>query len=375
MTPDAGRRALLCALACTTCSAFAGAPASAIRGASYVDPSGAIVPECTIVIQEGRIAQVGGEPPAGAEITEYAGCVVCPGFVDVCAALSAADQTGEASSALQPEANAEDVLNRFSPQLEAALASGVTTFALCPDDSNLVGGRVAVVQTGDADGRPQVRTRDGPMKLSLSPAIFSAVREPSARAGALAMLREALSHPPAEAADPWARFAAGQLPGLMSAPSAADVRSALDLAAQFKLRLAIVHSESARDVAAAVGAAQCPVVVGPLTVSSATRVLQAAGVFERAGVPVAIAGGLPGRAADSLRQGAALAVRYGMSDSAARRAITRVPAELLGVGEEVGSIAVGRRADLLVFTGDPLDPRSRLVAVVVDGVVVRSMRP
>jgi imidazolonepropionase-like amidohydrolase len=93
-------------------------------------------------------------------------------------------------------------------------------------------------------------------------------------------------------------------------------------------------------------------------------------VFEKHGVKTAIAGGLPTAPADSLRIGAAVAARNGLSLPAARKAITNIPAELLGIEEQTGKIEKGLRADLVVFSGDPLDLQSRVLAVYVSGVRV-----
>ena len=108
-------------------------------------------------------------------------------------------------------------------------------------------------------------------------------------------------------------------------------------------------------------------IVNPLDLTAARRDALAAGLFEKHGVKVAIAGGLPHAPADSLRIGAAVAARAGLTPEAARRSISIVPAELLGVDEQVGSIALGHQADLVVFSGDPLDLRSRVLAVYVGG--------
>ena len=67
------------------------------------------------------------------------------------------------------------------------------------------------------------------------------------------------------------------------------------------------------------------------------------------------------------RAAAAVAVRNGMTPAAARRAITSAPAAALGISDRVGSIERGRLADLVVFSGDPLDLRSRVLAVYVRG--------
>ena len=88
-----------------------------------------------------------------------------------------------------------------------------------------------------------------------------------------------------------------------------------------------------------------------------------------AGVPLALSAVAAGDAV-TLREAAGLAIRGGLARDAALAAITRGAAEILGVGAEVGTLAVGRAADLVVCTGDPLEPTTRVRAVVVDGTIV-----
>jgi hypothetical protein len=253
--------------------------------------------------------------------------------------------------------------------LRAALAAGVTTFALAPDDQNLVGGRIAVCQTSGPNGQPVVLTDAGPLKLSIAPESFKQDREPTSRAGAIGLLRERIeaARQSGSETDPLAAFAAGRLPGVFATPSAADVLAALRLKADYGVQLVLIHTRDARLVAEQTAGQVAGVIVGPLDLGVGRREALAAGIFEHRGVPAALAGGLPARPADSLRIAAAVAARAGLSAEAARRAITAVPAELLGVGDRIGRIQEGYRADLVVFSGDPLDLRSRVLAVYVAG--------
>lgn len=349
-----------------------------IRAAARVDPDGEVRADGLIVIRDGKLAQVGGQPPAGALVEDFGDAVVCPGLIDVHSALGAMGHLSESQSAIEPSARAADVLDRFHAQLRAALAAGVTTFGLAPDDTNLIGGRIAIAQTSGPDGKPALLSDAGPLKLSLSPQVFASDREPTSRSGALEMLRstiakarQARGRAGGQAEEALSAFSSGRLSGILSAPSGADVLAALELAREFGLKLALIHETDARLIANEVAAAGLGVIVGPLDLSAAPRQAGAAGVLEQAGVEVAIAGGLPNAPADSLRLSAAVAVRNGLSAGAARRAITSTAAKFLGVGERVGVLQNGRQADLVIFSGDPLDLRSRVLAVYVGGKRVR----
>jgi len=343
-----------------------------VEANAYVTPEGKLRRSGRVVIENGVIVQVGGERPAGTVVDGYEGGVLCPGLIDCHTGLGVLGPLGEHAAAVQPRVRARDAFNRYSWQLRAALEAGITTFGLVPDDENLVGGRVAVCQTASPEGGARALTDGGPLKLSLAPGVFKVDREPTSRSAALGMLREKLeavhggSNSSAER-DALRAFAEGRLAGWLTAPSGADVLAGVQLADEYGLRLTLIHTHDARLVAGELGDAVEGVVVGPLGMMAERRDAEAAKRFVEAGVPVALAGGLPHQPADSLRIGACVATRAGLPRAAARRAITSEPAKLLGLGKWIGTIEKGYQADLVVFSGDPLDLRSRVLAVYVGG--------
>lgn len=346
----------------------------AIGAGRYVRPDGKIEALPGLTIRDGRIASIAA-PDAHVARHAYADAVVCPGLIDCLGALGVKAGLTEVNAAVQPELDAADALNAFSGEFAAALRAGVTTVALAPDDRNLVGGRVAVVHVAAGLGRSGVHQRGGAMKLSLSPAAFLVDREPTSRSGAVRMLRDALAAVRDDASAAWRGVLDGERMALAAAPAGADVLAIADLARTYKLRAAVIHSDEADRVATAAGDAIAAAIVGPFDLSTSPRRAAAAREFERATIPVAIGGGLPAAPADSLRIGAAVAARGGLSLPAARRAISAVPAEILGVADLVGSIREGLQADLVVFSGDPVDLRSRVLAVYADGQLVYRAAP
>lgn len=344
----------------------------ALRAEKWVGPDGGLHDDGLVVIQDGRIQQVGGEAPADARVLAFEG-VLSPGLVDAYGSLGARGELAELASAVEPDAQARDALDRYRNNVDKALAAGVTTFTVTPNDENLVGGQVAICAPGVADGWPEVLDAEGVLKLSLSSEAYKGDREPTSRAGAVALLRRTLAQAAKpDARGPLAELMAGQRRAVLSAPTAPDVIAGLRMIDEHELPAALVHQHDAQAVAPLLAAAKVAVVVGPYDLYSSRRDARAAGVFEDAGVEVVLAGGLPQAPADSLRLGAAIAVREGLSPEAARRAITSAAAEMLGTGQELGSLAPGRRADVVVFSGDPLDLRSRVVAVFVGGQVALS---
>jgi imidazolonepropionase-like amidohydrolase len=341
-----------------------------LKAGGWVTPDGAIAPDAAIVIRDGRIAQVNAAG-VGGEVVAFSGGVVSPGLVDVLSQLTAEGQLAEPAEAIQPAAQAAEAFDAHRLALRRALAGGVTAFGLSPGDVNVVGGRIAVCRTAGPAAAAHVLVADGPMKLAIAESVFRSDREPTARSGAIDLLRRTLTSAKAAGdGDPAALLKPmldGQMTGVCTAPTEADIGAVFSLQQEFALRLAVRHEWDAAQVAPDFKGANLTAIVGPFDLQAHPRRALAPARFEAAGAPVAIAGNLPFGPPDALRISAAVAVRNGLSPAAARRAITAVPADVLGVGDQIGRIAAGARADLVIFSGDPLDLRSRVLAVFLDG--------
>lgn len=338
-----------------------------IRATQWVAPDGSLQPDAIVVIENGRLKQVGGEPPRGVRVLEFEG-VLSPGLVDAYGALATHGPVSENTRAVETDAQATNVFDRHSQDIRKAIAAGVTTFAIAPGDEDLISGQFAICVARPDATQAELLVEQGPLKLSLSPAVYKMDREPTSRGGAIGMLRRILAAGAAvDAEGPVSAFVSGRRTGIIAAPLAADVLAVLGLKKDYAFDAVIVHEKDARDVAELLASAAMPVIVGPLGLDASRRTATAAGVYERAGVEISIAGGFPWASADSLRLGANIAVGGGLSLPAARRAITISPARALGVADQVGAIEAGKRADLVVFSGDPLDMRSRVLAVFTGG--------
>jgi imidazolonepropionase-like amidohydrolase len=146
-----------------------------------------------------------------------------------------------------------------------------------------------------------------------------------------------------------------------------EIESALDLQSAFRLKMTLVHARQAEESVDRIAAAKVPVAFGPLTVSDRRETLETPGRLSRAGVPLAFVSDAPATPEEHLRVTAAFAVKYGMDREAALRALTTVPADLLGLSKDCGSIAEGKAADLVVWSGDPLSLMNEVELVLVDG--------
>ncbi len=342
----------------------AAAAQTVIQADGWVKPDGSLAREAVYVtVRDGQVAEVSGTAPQGAAVQRFEGGILAPGMIDLSGGLAALGDRSEDANAMEPAARAADALDRYQDYAHRLAHAGVTAFAICPDDTTLIGGRLAAVHSVGPDGRPALLGA-GPLHVSLSASVYRVDREPTSRTGALGLLRRTLRAATAgDQPEPLRAFAAGELAGLVTAPTAADVLATLRLADQMNLEVSLRHTVDGRDVAGLPGLRDMRVVVGPLSNYASDRDRHSAGALQRAGVRIALVGGYPNAGPDALRLSAAMAVRGGLGLDAARRAVSLVPAEVLGVADRLGAIEVGRQADLVVFSGDPLDLRSRVLAV------------
>lgn len=365
------------------------AEAVVLRGGTVVGPDGRERAKTDVLVRGGRIAAVGPalDVPAGARTIDAEGRWVMPGLVDAGGGLGFEQSPNEEAREVTPSMRAVDMLDPLSPARRRALAGGVTTAYAGPGSRNVVGGLGAVVRTSGRSRAEMLLREDAALKAVLGPspaagnypprsgpATFFA-RRPTTRMGVTWELRKALADARREPEEPDADLEvlrlvlAGRLTLRVAASRATDIETALAVGEEFGVAVQIEEGQEAWKLASRLAARKVPVLLRPSFREDlhggidvrldAFRVLREAGV-ETALLP-------PEDDASSLLAAAALQVRHGAPRADALRAVAPVPAALLGVGERTGAIEVGKSADLVVLSGDPLDARTRVEVVLVNG--------
>lgn len=329
-----------------------------------------------VLVRDGKVVAVGHgvEVPEGVPLLERPDAWLVPGFVDPCTGLGLFRDRDEVAQPLARDVTVEGAINPEHRDLALARGAGITTCLVTPGDlSPFAGAGVLLRTTGERVGAAPVA------KLALGPSVLRDDRPPTARSGAVALLRQAITsahqrRDPADVdpSDFLAAFARGELSGLFTVATPVDLDQArgivvpLGLRVVFRLRPGF--DPSALDDAEALellGGA--PAIVGPFDFTTPERTLRVPGRLARAGVQVLFTSQAPDGPAEGLRLTAALAVRYGLAPERALDALGRGAAAALGVEERLGTIAAGKDADLVLLDGPPLDLSSRVLETWIQG--------
>jgi imidazolonepropionase-like amidohydrolase len=342
---------------------------------------GKVLAPAVIAIDEGRIVAVaeGSDVPSGVPVRAWASAVACPGFVDAVSQTGLDGSAAESPEALTPDVRAADAFDVRHRDLPAALADGVTTLGLLPGPSNVAAGSAAAASLR-ADGSAEVVLRQGPPVFAFRAPALGTNRVPSTLAGARAMLEAAF------AGRRWTTVGEGAVPArseaiellaalrdgrvFVYADDVEGARVAVDTLNGRGLQPTVVGLRAAWDDPDVVASLRVPLVVSELRLGDSEGLLALPARLAERGADVALASGAPGR---PLRMALSLAVAHGFPADQAVAAVTLRPARALGVDDRVGSVSAGKRADLMVFDGEPWEPASRLLLSVVGGEIVQDV--
>ena len=391
----------------------------AIRGGKLVTITKGDIDKGVILIKEGKIAAIGKDIaiPEGAKVIDAEGCIVLPGLIDSFTNLGTVEAEGisgskdydEATSPITPHMRVIDALNPESKLLSVARMSGVTAALSAPGEGNLLTGQSALIRlTGNSVEEMVVKfpvAVHGSMGEAPKLRYGGKGQAPSTRMGIAALLRqtfidaqdyldkltsyeeklkeyqqqekEGKADPAKKPAPPAVDFKLqslipiikGELPLIVRANRMDDILTALRIAEEFKLKIILNHGADAHKVAAQLAAGNIPVIVGPLTpyrqtVETSQATYENAAILNKAGVKIAFQTGSVNNV-KSLLYEAGLAVAHGLPYDQALRALTINPAEMFGVADELGSLEVGKWADVVIFEGDPLNPQTHIKMVIV----------
>ena len=401
----------------------------AIRGGTVLTIAGPVIRGGTVLIRGGKIAAVGVNVPIpnDATVVDASGKYVMPGLIDAMSYFGIdAQDLAESSEPITPELR---IIDAYDPtgqgfasgagplRANELLIGGVTAQYVGPGDATIVSGQGAIVKTAGRSLADLVVKEPAGMDLSVGAGptkTFRAKnRTPNTHPAVMSLLRQSLikaqeydrawqayrgsdsargrtAAPKREPGmDALVKMLHRQMPARIQANTVTDIRGAMRLADEFGFDLIINGGAQAYQMKDELAAKKIPVVLGPIShpFISGEEIPDLkeypapdernAGWLRQAGVPIAIASyshGLGGLAqpitAKWLLIDAALAEGYGLSEDDILRALTLSPAQILGVADRLGSLEVGKDADVIVLDGPPLKMKTWVERVYVSGELV-----
>jgi imidazolonepropionase-like amidohydrolase len=380
----------------------------AIVGARIVPIVGEPIDRGTVLVADGKITAVGADVavPDGTEVIDAAGSWLLPGFIEAHGHVGVHEEgegwagadTNELTEPVTAQVRAIDAINPADLGFRDAISGGVLAVNVQPGSGNPIGGQtVALKCWGRTVDEMALRQPSG-MKSALgeNPKRVYGERNktPSTRLGTAAVIRAALvdavnylaridaeqrkPEPERKPVDRDLKLEAlglvlrRQIPWRQHCHRADDIATALRIADEFGYDLVIDHGTEAHLLADVLAERGTPVVIGPLFTSRSkvelrNRSLANPGLLDKAGVSIAITTDHPVVPIHFLVHQASLAVKHGLDPQAALRALTINPARIAGVDARIGSIEPGKDADLVLWSGDPLDVNSRALRAFIAG--------
>lgn len=394
--------AVLCLLAALTVPVRPVTAQVVVEADTVYTMAGDPIVDGVVIVQGETIQQVGPASeitvPDGARVLSAA--VVTPGLVDPHGTVGTsgiynvdADQDQlDTSMPLQPELRAVDAYNPREQLVAFVRALGVTTVHTGHAPGALISGQTALFATHGGTVREALRDSLTTVAMTVGPAAGERFESPGTRAKGIAMLREKLvaARQYAERREDTddaevdlglevlARLLEGEVPALITAHKAHDIQAALRLQDEFGFDLILDGAAEAFLLTEEIRAAGVPVLLHPTMIrpsgGAESAAFTTAATLHAAGIPVAIQSGFEPYVPKTriVLYEAAVAAAHGLPRSAALASITRVPAEILGLDDRIGTIEPGKSADLALFDGDPFEYTTHVCQVLVRGQVVSS---
>jgi imidazolonepropionase-like amidohydrolase len=415
---------VLAALALLVPFAHAQTQPIALTGGKFLTVSHGTIDNGVLVMSDGKITAVGESGkvniPSGAKVIDTKGMTIYPGLIDPesnfgLTEISADQMTNdlvERSDEIMPHMHVYDAFHSETELIPVARLNGITNAVVAPASEDTIPGQDIFIQMYGKDRDQMIMGRD----IALAMNYGSEQRRrgsggrgggggggrpeyPSTRMGLITQLRQTfldvqdyIAHRDAaskrddktfkrdlkmEALIPYLK---GERPVVIGAYEGYDVETIMALAQEFKLKVILNHVTHTQEVLDKIAAYHVPVIIGsiydfPRADQRFDAVYTLPAELAKRGVKIAIssadAGGpVSSHSARNLPYAAGFAVAYGLPYDDALKAITLNVAEMFGFADRLGSLDVGKMANVVVANGDPLDVRTDVKQVYIQGISI-----
>lgn len=365
-----------------------------------------------IKIKDGKIFEVGdmlSYAQSGDELIDADGASAYPGFIDGHTHLGMfedglcfeGDDGNESTDPITPQLRAIDAINPFDRGFEEALEGGITTVLTGPGSANPIAGEFAAIKTYGKRIDKMIVSAPAAMKFALGENPKSVYNDksqmPVTRMATAALIRETLykakrymedkekaqnddelDEPEYDAkCEALIPLLERKIPAHFHAHRADDIFTAIRIAKEFNLDLVLVHATEGYMILDELKEENIPVLAGPYMTDRSKPELKnlsraATGIMSNNGIKTAIITDHPETPIQFLPLTAAVAVREGMDEYDAIRAITSTAAKICKIYDRVGSIEIGKDADIILFNDSPLDVMKKPKAVIAGGKFINS---
>lgn len=382
-----------------------------IKNGKIMTMAGKTFENGSIYLENGKIGLVGNfsmeDIPKAADseellVLEAGGGWVMPGLVEAHCHMGITeekkgmegDDCNENVEPVTPWLRGIDAINPMDAAFDDAVRAGITTAMVGPGSSNVVGGQFVVIKTKGRCMDELIVKAPAAMKVAFgeNPKVnFSGQgKMPVTRMAIAGMLRKELFAAKQYLRqkeqggkdfqedfhyESWIPVLKKEIPIKAHVHRADDILTALRLAREFDLNITLDHCSEGHLIAEEVAESGAPAILGPDFASRSKIEVQnmafkTAGVLQKAGVLVAIMTDHPVSIINSLPLCAGMAVKAGLPMEEGLKAITIHAAEICGVKERVGSLEVGKDADVVIYSGNPMEIFTKTLCTIIDGNIV-----
>lgn len=390
-----------------------------IKNARLLTMSGKDFQNGYIAADKGKIIALGDdkaelsklEKVGGAEVIDAKDNYVLPGFVDAHCHIGMfedsvrfeGDDGNEMTDPVTPHLRAIDAIYHADRSFVEAYESGVTTVVTGPGSANVIGGQFAALKTYGRSVEEMLIREPVAMKVAFGEnpkTVYNEKRQsPMTRMATAAILRESLmkareymqmmenyerdkennDKPDYDMKmEALVKVLRKEIPIKAHAHRADDILTALRIAKEFDLRITIEHCTEGHLITDILKKEQVTVIIGPFLTDRSKIELKnlspkAPGIISRAGIKTAIMTDHPCTPIQYLPLCAAVAVKEGMDETEALKAITINAAEIAGIADRVGSLEIGKDADIIIMDAPPLELKSSVLYTIINGQVVKKI--
>jgi len=392
-----------------------------LKGGKLLTVSHGTIDNGILVIENGKIAAIGKSGavriPAGAQVIDVSGMTVFPGMIDSetnlgLTEISAEQMTNdlvETFDEIMPQMHVYDAFHAESELIPVTRLNGVTNAIVAPDAKDTLPGQDCFIQLAGASADEMLILRDIAMPLNFTGKerrneSFEKRKFPETRMGMAAQLRQAFldaqdydqkwseyqkkkNEPgkdgkPSEATPPkrdlrleaLLPYLQGKKMIVLAAEEASDLETAVHLANEFHLKFVLNHINYSQPILDYVASLKVPVIVGPIYVNPKPEerydaVYRLPAELAKRGVKIAFAS-YDSHNSRNLPYQAGYASAFGLPYDEALKAVTLNAAEIWGVADKLGSLDVGKVANVVVANGDPLDVKTDVKQVYIAGIAI-----